>query len=605
VPYPIRAWGHFQVREVRHLPLCRQRPLLPDGVGWRAARRGVVAVLAMMPVVAQAQTASQIVPQTFRPNLQRQGGFSLPGTPGLGTPVGAEKLFVRLSGVAIKGGLPQLAAATVELERRLVDRAVSGAEIFAAARDLEAAYARAGFVLVRVVLPPQRLVDGARLRLTVVDGFIERVELKDVPERVRARLSGLLEPLVGKRALTLTELERRVLLAGDTPGTLLRSTLAPGTAEGATVLVIEAKYQAVSGVASFDNTLSRSFGYTTAGAGVDFNSIAGLGELVYLRANGHPEGGNNGFADRYPTNRTLAGGFVLPLMLDGLGFNAEVTDARTTPRENLGVQTTSRFQRLSLRLRYNWLRGRIANSNSEVTFDAQDETQSLFVANDPIPLSQDRLRILRFTHDGDVLMPWGGTIFAKVTGSVGIDGLGARSAADATALLPLSRQGADASFHKVEVTLGYARSLLEHLSIHLTTRGQTSFGRALLRSEQIGIANTAGLSTFDAGTIVGDWGHVSRGELSSPWNLPLPNSAVDVVAAPYLFAAYGRVALAQPTFVEAAHIGAVSYGGGVRFGGTVPGTLVNGTLTLEYGRATRSDAVPTADRFTIISAARF
>src|SRR5688500_17710144 len=157
------------------------RLFLPDGVGWRAARRVVVVVLAMMPVVAQAQTASQIVPPTFRPNLQRQGGFTLPGAPGLGTPAGAENLFVRLSGVAIKGGLPQLAAATMELERRLVGRAISGAEIFAAARDLEVAYARAGFVLVRVLLPPQHLADGARLRLMVIDGFIERVELKDVP----------------------------------------------------------------------------------------------------------------------------------------------------------------------------------------------------------------------------------------------------------------------------------------------------------------------------------------------------------------------------------------------------------------------------------------
>jgi hemolysin activation/secretion protein len=149
------------------------------------------------------------------------------------------------------------------------------------------------------------------------------------------------------------------------------------------------------------------------------------------------------------------------------------------------------------------------------------------------------------------------------------------------------------------------QSLLEHLSVHLTTRGQTSFGQPLLRSEQIGIANTTGLSTFDAGTIVGDWGHVSRGELSSPWNLPLPYSAVNLVVSPYVFGAYGRVGVAQPTAVEAAHIGAVAYGGGVRFAGTVPGTLMNGALTLEYGRATRSDAVPTVDRFTIISTARF
>jgi len=39
-------------------------------------------------------------------------------------------------GVSIKGGLPPLAAATAELEARLTGRKVSGADVFAAARDL-------------------------------------------------------------------------------------------------------------------------------------------------------------------------------------------------------------------------------------------------------------------------------------------------------------------------------------------------------------------------------------------------------------------------------------------------------------------------------------
>jgi hypothetical protein len=55
-----------------------------------------------------------------------------------------------LSGVSIKGGLPQLAAATAELEARLSGHKISGADVFAAASDLEAAFVRAGHVLVRV-----------------------------------------------------------------------------------------------------------------------------------------------------------------------------------------------------------------------------------------------------------------------------------------------------------------------------------------------------------------------------------------------------------------------------------------------------------------------
>jgi hemolysin activation/secretion protein len=566
-----------------------------------------IALLFSAPVYAQ--TASQITPPSFAPNLERQGGFALPGTPGLATPVGADKLFVKLSGVSIKGGLPALAAATAELEARLTGHKISGADVFAAARDLEAAYARAGYVLVRVILPPQQLVNGARLKLVVVDGFIERIETKDVPERVRDRIMHLVGPLTGRRGLMLAEIERRVLLAGDTPGVLLRSTLSPGKSEGATVLVIDAKYQAVSETLTFDNTLSKSLGRTTLGAGLDFNSITGLGELVYLRAAGHPDGGDNGFFDTYPRNRTLAAGFILPLWVDGLSFNAEYTDARTTPLAVAGVQTTDTFDRLSLRLRYAWLRGRIANFNSEVSFDAQDETQSLFVAAVPVPLSQDRLRIVRFANDGDVLTPWGATISGRATASFGIDGLGARSAADASPILPLSRQGADATFQKFDIALGYAQTLLEHLAVNVAARAQTSFGQPLMRSEQIGIANTSGLSAFDAGTVVGDEGYVVRGEVSSPWSVPLQNPIfgqnIGVVAAPYIFAAYGEVSLNDPTALESASVRAASWGGGLRLGGAAPGTLSNGSLSLEYGHATRSDGMAAGDRFTVVSAFRF
>jgi len=557
-----------------------------------------------------AQTASQITPPSFAPNIQRGGGLVIPGGGGLAAPAGAEKLSVRLSGVSIKGGLPELEPATAALEAKLTGRKVTGAEVFAAARDLEAAYAAAGYVLVRVALPPQQLVDGARLKLTVIDGFIERIETKDIPERVRDRITKLVGPLTGRPRVMLREIERRVLIAGDTPGVILRSTLAPGKAEGGTVLVIDAKYQAVSETLTFDNTLSSTLGRTTLGAGVDFNSIAGFGELVYLRASGHPDGGDNGFFETYPRNRTLAAGAILPLWVEGLTFNGEYTDARTTPKTVNGIQTTSEFQRLSLRLRYAWLRGRAANFNSEIDFDAQDDKLSLFVAAVPVPLSQDRLRIVRFVNDGDVITPWGAVISGRATASFGLDGLGARTAAEATALLPLSRQGTDANFQKFDITLGYNQSLVEHLVVSLSARAQYSFNAPLARSEQIGIANTSGLSAFDAGSVVGDQGFVVRGELQSPFALPLQNAAIfgdaiGVVAAPYIFGAYGELSLQNPTALEAPRVRANSYGGGLRIGGAAAGTLSNGSLSLEYGRAERSDTTIANNRFTVVSAFRF
>jgi hemolysin activation/secretion protein len=525
----------------------------------------------------------------------------VPGGAGLATPAGAEKLTVKLSGVNISGGLPQLAEATAALKAQLSGRRVTGAEIFAAARDLEAAYARAGFVLVRVILPPQHLVNGSKLRLTVVDGFIERVETKNLPERVRTRIERLVMPLTGQHGVSLHELERRVLLAGDTPGVLLRSTLAPGTREGGTVLVLEATYQPVSGLITIDNTLSRALGQPTLGVGLDLNSVMGLGELIYLRAAGHPDGT---FFNDDPRNRTWAAGINLPLWVEGLSFNAEYTDARTTPELAGGLRSQSEFERLSLRLRYAWLRGRSANFNSELALDVQDETLHLLASGIPVPLSLDRLRVLRFANDGDVLTPWGATLSGRLTASFGLDGLGARTAANATPLLPLSRQGADADFSKLDLALGYLQPMVEHLTLSVTARAQTSFDKPLLRSEQIGIANTSGVSAFDAGSVIGDAGYVVRGEVQSPWALPTTIAGLGAVVAPYLFGAYGEVRLYQPTALEAGSVRATSYGGGIRIGGAKAGTLANATLALEYGRAQRSDG-GSSDRVTVVSAFRF
>lgn len=576
--------------------------LAPRHGGPIAALLAGVALAMSAAMPAKAQTASQITPPSFRPDLERPGGFSLNGGGGLGTPAGAEKLFVRLAGVRVEGGLADLRGATSALEAKLSGRSVSGAEIFAAARDLEAAYAAAGYVLARVILPPQKLVDGSRLRLVVVSGYIQRIELKDVPERVRGRIATLLEPLRGKDQVTQRQIERALLLAGDTPGVILRSTLAPGEGQGATVLVIDAKYQPVSGVVSFDNSLSRALGRTFWGAGVDLNSVAGLGELVYLRANGHPEDGD--FFGRYPRNRSLAAGVVVPVFIDGLTFNPEYTQSRTTPLPQSNVASTDVFDRLSLRLRYSWLRSRMLNYSQELAFDAQNETNSLFVGANLVPLSQDRLRIVRFTQEADYYTPWGATLSGRVKASFGLDGLGARGLSDATPILPLSRNGADARFQKLEASLNYYQSFMEHLAVSAVLRGQTSFGEPLLASERFGIADAGGLSAFDTGSIIGDSGFVARGEIISPWTLPIQNVPFGVVVMPYIFGAYGEVRQVNPTAQEQAVTRASAYGGGVRFGGAVPGTLSNGTLAIEYGHG-HSNTAAGNQRVIVTSAFRF
>src|SRR5690606_36883149 len=99
--------------------------------------------------------------------------------------------------------------------------------------------------------------------------------------------------------------------------------------------------------------------------------------------------------------------------------------------------------------------------------DAQNEELSLARLGG-FTVSQDRLRVLRVGADLSWSGPGDALITAGVTGSLGINGLGARSAAIAAlSLTPLSRQGADADFHKLEVDLGYRQPIAEHLIFDL------------------------------------------------------------------------------------------------------------------------------------------
>jgi hemolysin activation/secretion protein len=559
---------------------------------------------------AIAQTASQITPQSFRPPLESPaGGLTVSAPQELATPAGAEALFVTLSGVTVEGGFEALQGAAAALQTRLSQRRISGAEIFAAARELEAAYASAGYVLVRVVLPPQTLVDGARLKLVVIDGFIERIETKDAPERVRARIAAVLAPLQGRGGLTLAEIERRVLLAGDAPGVILHSTLAPGEKPGATILIVDGKHEPVGGLVTVDNSLAAPLGQWTTGLGLDLNSVSGFGELVYLRANGDPNFGSNGFLNPDARNRALAAGVVLPIGDDGLSFNLEGTEARTNPIPTAGFARADVFQRVSARVRYPWVRARSLNLNTEISFDAAQEQESLLLSGASAPLALDRVRVMRLTADGGWEAPWGGVFSGRFTASFGLDGLGARSAAAASAILPLSRQYADASFDKVEVSLAYAQGLVDHLTVSVYARGQTSFGQALVQSEQIGIATPTGLSSFNVGTLQGDSGVTLRGELASPWSLPLFAETFAAVASPYVFGAIGEVFLENPTSVEEPSLRAACYGLGLRLSGAENGGFANASLGFEWGRQAQSGGIPglatqRGDRLMLMAALR-
>src|SRR5690606_20768685 len=122
-----------------------------------------------------------------------------------------------------------------------------------------------------------------------------------------------------------------------------------------------------------------------------------------------------------------------------------------------------------------------------LSLDLQEDSLDLVTGAGNLPLHLDRQSVLRFSVDGTVVTGLN-VIEAGAVFSLGLDAFGARTAEDATPVLPLSRDGADAEFRKLEVSARWRRQLGERLSFALSGRAQTSFGDPLTSSEQFGIA---------------------------------------------------------------------------------------------------------------------
>lgn len=553
---------------------------------------------------ALAQTAGQIAPPTLRP-VERAAPdrIELPATPGPQAPAGAERLQLRFGQIQVEGTLPGMEGATEALTAPLAGQTHPVSALFEAAQALEAAYARAGFVLARIILPAQTLTEGGPVRLLVINGRLERLDTGALPPLVRRRAEAILAPLLDRPGLTLAEIERRLLLAGDIPGTTLRSALAPGATPGGSVLVVEARHQLVTGSIGVDNTLSEALGRTNLQIGLEVNSPTGAGEQAYLRLGGWPSLGEKGLFDDTPRNRLIGAGLVIPFGLDGLTLNLEAIQARTTPRRTPGfVETTSEFTRLSARLRYPLHRARQATLNAEAAFDIQQD-QLDAIAPVAAPLAEDDLRILRFATDGFVVLP-AGVLSGRIGASFGLDAFGARDAVQGAAV-PLSRQGVSPDFRKLDAALRYGLPLTPLLGVQVEGRAQTAFGQALPRSEQVGLASPTGLSSFDSGLFQGDSGYVLRAELQALAPVEDPGLRLSAGIGPYLFAAFGAVTQHAPTAAERATVRGTSYGVGVRFGLAPPASATSLGLAIEWGRQDRSDTVRTEDRITFSLLFRF
>ena len=533
--------------------------------------RAAGAMLAALPALAWSQAAPQVTPRDLRPDLPQAPVPALPQPAPAATPAGAQNLSVTPGRIDVAGGYPEFAAATEALVTPWPGRRVTVAQLYELAEAIEALYRDAGYLLVRVVIPPQNATDGAPFRITVLDGFIEHVDTLAVPAKARARVAALLEPLVGRKRLNNTVLERSLTLAGRGPGLTLKSTLAPGATAGAVVLVLDGEFAPWSGVLSLDNRLSHALGPWQWTAQVRANQPFGRGDQAYAYVSAHPDLRHS--LGSGASRRVAGGGVSLPLGTDGWVFNPEFTWSDTrTPAVQFIPETRSRFERLTLRTSYPLRLTRSEELALTGSFDAS--TQTTTAPEFQATLNEDRLRVLRAGLDYHRGVGETGQLRLSTTLSKGLSGLGARTQEDAAASgIALSRAGADPAFTKLEAALSWDQAW-QPLQSRLTVRWQRSLRGVLPGAELFSLDGEDALSTFTSGALSDDSGWTAREEVA--WPLAFDAAAGPLQLAPYLFAAAGR--LQSRIAPGAAHASASAFGAGLRVNWRAL------ALQAEYGR---------------------
>jgi hemolysin activation/secretion protein len=531
--------------------------------GWKFGAAVLAGMFGAVPTHAFAQSASpsQTPPGESAVEASPQAQFAFPPAQGLTPPPGSESIQVTLTDIVVEGQFGELTEASARLEASRLGRTVSVADVYGFALELQQAYFEAGYPLARVVVPPQELAADGRVRVVVVDGFIERTDVSQLPERVRGRIQRVLAPLVGQRGASRAKLERALLIAGDTAGVRLNSTLTPGSATGATVQVLSGEHDAVAGAVSVDNRVGEELGRWQATGSVVFNSPFGHGERIYALAAIPPK--HNGF--RADSERNYVGvGIVAPFGIDGGTWHVSLDYSSTHPQGSVAAQKLeSEYARLAMGVDMPIVRSRTLNVSGGVEFDAISDVESTRFTGQRLTLSADRTRALRVSLQASNTLSGDVRIGALATLSRGLNVAGARGAGEATPLKPLSRAGADSDFTTLQTQVSLAAPAVLGTQVSFSARGQHSFNQPLVRSEQFSPSGWDGLSGPPPGGMTGDGGSVARIEWQRPVVLTYEDGAY---VAPYVFATSSVVTLENPSALERRRSEAAGAGAGLRYG---------------------------------------
>lgn len=488
---------------------------------------GAVSSLCLASGIAYAQVPPAQTGQAFPGRVEEQlpqeslvprevPNIEVRSAPAQKAPPGAEKVNFTLRELRLEG-------ATVYGENEL--RAVYGdalghpitlSDLYGIANELTRKYRNDGYVLTQVVVPPQT-IDGGVARLRVVEGFVDRVEVRGDTsgmDYIRG-LAGQIK--TGGQAVNIRQMERSLLLINDLPGVKARSVLSPSKRQpGAAdlLIIVERKpYDAMIGV---DNFGTKYLGPLQATAAGSLNSFFGVNDKITAQYVTTPDHDLN--------NELHYFGFAYEQPVWQRGTTLEIFNnyTFTDPGHTLAqFDVHGKSTMMGARLKHPFVRTRNMSLYGRAGFDMRNVNSS----NNIEPRREDTIRAARFGGRFEILDTIFGaaaTAFNILDGQIsrGLDIWGATNDDDPN----VSRPAADATFTKLEFEYQRLQRFSPQVNILMGLTGQVSDG-PLYASEEFGVGGQSYGRGYDPSEILGDDGIAGKFELQ--WNEPYEMSLLD------------------------------------------------------------------------------
>lgn len=455
---------------------------------------------AQVPSTAEPSRASnQFTPQQAPAMSDFKGKISAQGA-AAAAPAGADKVTLTLKEISIEGASVYSEAQLQSVYGDKLNTKITLAEVYNIAAQLTAKYRNDGYILTQVVIPPQT-IDGGKVQMRVVEGFVDKVTVQGGMGMDTGFLNGFAEKINASKPLNAKTLERYILLINDLPGISGRAVLSPSAdvvgASDVTIIVERKPYDAFF---QLDNRGSRYLGPLQMNAGARLNNMLGFYEGLSVQFVTAPDGWPDREMDYgavswsqpinhegtrvsvgYSITSTEPGYTLSPFEIEGL--------ARAANIEVMHPFIRSRQQNLYTTLRFNYL-------NTE-----RDDNLGL-------GKTEDRLRVLRLAGTYQFTDSFLGLNTVNGEISKGIDVLNMK---DKDSLNPTRARG-EPEFFKATMEISRVQRVTNTVELFGSVQGQKS-AHNLLASEEFGVGGINYGSAYNSSEITGEDGLAGRLEL--------------------------------------------------------------------------------------------